>query len=634
MTRTVSSETLLSVALPGPWWTNLTYRSARACAPGVRVRVPVGRGTRVALVLGPPSPGDDAYAGELRAVAEVVDERPILPVFSLPLLEWFCATYLCGMGTAMKTLLPTAFLSGQSLDLGKKERPSAPPPVSFPAENRFDAPAGPPETVFLYEPADERRFACYLEILSDGSPTLFACPVYETAQAFYDYLARSPDFPDPLKKRLLLLPRSGAKAEWRAWSRLLLQHDAVIAIGGQSAATVPLPGIVRIVVEDESNNIWRTLRAPSYNVRSLLAKRAVLEGAQLVLGGRMPSARAYLRLPRETTRAARDAARGKRAHAHFVDLKLAYAPAVKGVQDTLAVSDALLRETNAAVADGSWAFWILDRKGYAGEVLCEECARSLRCGRCGGALRWEASAARLRCGACGGSESVPETCPNCGGRLLSARRPGLEALLPLARSALHVPGPVLSAEAGPEALPAASLQGPGGLLVGTRAILSLCDRLRVGLVGWIDADGEAYSQDYDARVRAFGLLWESWWRGPHAEERVLLVQSRRPGKDWQRGLLDGWPGFWHRELEERRAFGMPPFAPLVRVDCAAWQRARLAPLLEQGGFEHWFADVEDGKRDTAWIRTTQLTALRNLLGPFFHIGQVRRGFPSLTIRHE
>ena len=43
----------VDVVVPGPWWTPLTYAAERPLSTGARVRVPLGRGTRVGFVLGP-----------------------------------------------------------------------------------------------------------------------------------------------------------------------------------------------------------------------------------------------------------------------------------------------------------------------------------------------------------------------------------------------------------------------------------------------------------------------------------------------------------------------------------------------------------------------------------------------------
>ena len=81
--------------------------------------------------------------------------------------------------------------------------------------------------------------------------------------------------------------------------------------------------------------------------------------------------------------------------------------------------------------------WLLDRKGYAGELYCEECGWAARCSRCGSAMRWEERRARLRCVSCGERAPLPERCPNCGGLLMRGSRPGLEALFERAEGALR-----------------------------------------------------------------------------------------------------------------------------------------------------------------------------------------------------
>jgi primosomal protein N' (replication factor Y) len=646
----------VSVALAGPWWNSLTYLAPEKYPEGVRVRVPVGNGVRVGLVL--EGPTEEAYGGELREITGAIDQNPLLPPFAMPLLRWFSETYICGIGTAMKTLLPASFLQG-----------CPPDPEGLPVPREIASKNCDAANHFLYEPVDTVRFERYAEILSDGRPSLICFPLYDTAKAFAGFMGG----------RVFLYPRSGAKAEWRAWNQLA--SEGGIAVGGQTAAVAPLPGLARIIVEDESNNAWRTLRPPLFNVRSLLAKRAMIEGASLVLGGRMPSSRAYM--TQKKTSAPGPSPQLSSGHYGygrknflFVDLRLAYSPSVKGVQDSLAVSEPLVRETETAIGRGSWAIWILDRKGYAGEIVCGECGSSLRCAKCGGAMRWEAASGCLSCVACGAREPIPISCPACSGRLLTARRPGLEALLPLAKSALTCP--VLPLADGEAASVAAALKSRPCLVIGTRAALSVCDVADVGLVGWIDADGEARSREYDARARAFGLIWESRWRGTLKKPngRLVLLQTRSPGKDWQMGLAadgpnrPGWSFFWQGELKDRREFSMPPFMSLVKIEVSAQDAKALAERFDEARFEYWLAESQDSKKDsrkdpkndstkdsknqpqpqdaagapeksnpsniraTIWLRTNSLSALRGVLSPFFSIGRARRGYPSITIRHE
>jgi primosomal protein N' (replication factor Y) len=298
------------------------------------------------------------------------------------------------------------------------------------------------------------------------------------------------------------------------------------------------------------------------------------------------------------------------------------------------VSEPLVRETEAAISRGEWAIWILDRKGYAGEIICDECGAHLKCPRCGGTMRMES--AGTRCVLCGAEAHTPDECPNCSGRLLSARRPGLDALTALADSAIVSPVPILNAA---DAEGKAGLTAKGrasGLMLGTRAALSLCDDVPVGMVGWIDADGEARSEEHDARLRAFSLIWESCWRGISPEKRRVLVQTRRPGLDWQRGLEvgdEGWRLFWRSELRDRAELSMPPFMPLVKMEGRASDIKGVTERASDLGFECWSPD-DEGKKSTLWIRTKKLAELRRIIAPYFHIGRSRMGYPSVTVWHE
>jgi len=613
-------EELVPVAFPGPWWTNLTYTTSRSVPlkPGIRVRAPMGKGERVGIVMPSDARGDD-YEGELREITEVIDDVPKLTKSVLKLLQWFCDAYLCGFGTAMKALLPEGFLKGKEI----------PPPVPDARKRTSE------DVSFVYEPLDLERFERYASMLSDGLPAIVSFPLYADAGEFFMHMHSSPVISAEVKKRTLLYPRLGGAAEWRIWQKLRSpDNDTAIIIGGQNSAMAPLRQVSRFIVDDESNNVWRTMRHPQYNMRSLIASRARFEGAALVLGGRMPSARAFMRYEEMNRQAVHNPAYLRREKKIiFVDIKLAYTPSIEGVTGGLSVSEPLVRETEAAISRNEWALWILDRKGYAGEILCEECGEPIKCVKCGCAMRVERD--DTRCVSCGVRAPFPDECPNCAGRLLSARRPGLEALTPLADAAIVSPVPILSPDDADEKIRRVLRENPAGVILGTRAVLSLCDEIPVGMVGWIDADGEARSEEHSAKQRAFSLIWESCWRGISPVNRRVLIQTRRPASDWQAGLdggHEGWKVFWRTELRDRRELSMPPFMPLVRVEGKASQIGRIGERMNGLGFECWSSD--EGKKSTLWIRTKKLSELRRALASYFHIGHARVGYPSVTVWHE
>ena len=79
---------------------------------GMRVRVPLGRGDRLreayCIELLPPT----AAAGELKAVAEVVDSRPLLTPALLRLSQWVARRWVCPWATVLEAMIPAGVRLG------------------------------------------------------------------------------------------------------------------------------------------------------------------------------------------------------------------------------------------------------------------------------------------------------------------------------------------------------------------------------------------------------------------------------------------------------------------------------------------------------------------------------------------
>ncbi|HJW68217.1 MAG TPA: hypothetical protein VJ829_02545, partial [Candidatus Binatia bacterium] len=72
--------------------------------PGMRVRVPLGRQTRIGVVAGP---AETAPAGQLRSVIDCVDLEPLLPPDLLELCRWTARYYLVSLAEVIGTIVPT-----------------------------------------------------------------------------------------------------------------------------------------------------------------------------------------------------------------------------------------------------------------------------------------------------------------------------------------------------------------------------------------------------------------------------------------------------------------------------------------------------------------------------------------------
>ena len=598
----------LEVVVPGPWWNTLTYTfdmrpsadSSLIPKIGARVRVPLGRGERVGFVAGrvgsPPE-----YRRGLRAVNEVLDENSVLGDELWGLAGWMGRTFLCGMGEALQVVCPKPLLQGDAL-------------VSRDGCAKIN---GEFREVSYYDPRDDKRFSYYRErLLSGERRTLLLFPEGESAKAFWSRL------PEATKPEVLLWPSTGGKKLWDSWKKVH-RGEVRVVVGAGGAVFAPLD-FDEVIVDDECNPGYVFLRAPRISARSLAGMRAKLLKASLLLAGRMPSAKTFLRTRPECTVLPR------RSNYVFVDMSRSFDPEIKGVEGTLPITKALLERTRATLEQGRHVLWIMDRKGQAGEVYCSDCGSSLFCPRCGSVMRSEDGGLVLRCIKCGAQEALPAKCPSCKGALLQGKRPGLEALLPLAiRYIKGHPVRLDSTERKHERSPS--------LILGTRRVLALCDTVDVGLAAWLDLDAEARKIDYNARFQTFSMVWESYWRGlnrgekkgPQTEERLVLMQSRCPGSSWQSTLWLGWGRFWRNELAERKSLNLPPYGLLVQIDLPEGEdRSSFVRTLEKANL--FVMDAGDGN-SPLWTAVKSTEALRAALASRFEIKHSRIGFPVVTV---
>ena len=99
----------MEVALDRPLATPFTYAVVEAhgdaCAPGVRVLVPLGPRKEVGVVVGPGDP-TAVDASKLRPVAAVLDPEPVVGPALLELTRWMAEEYACSWGEALAAILP------------------------------------------------------------------------------------------------------------------------------------------------------------------------------------------------------------------------------------------------------------------------------------------------------------------------------------------------------------------------------------------------------------------------------------------------------------------------------------------------------------------------------------------------
>ncbi len=116
-----SAEPVAEVALPRPLLRTFRYRVPEgllpAARPGVRVRVPFGRGRSIGIIdhltnprQAAPQPDDAAERPDLRDIEAVLDPEPLLPAALLELCRQVADYYVAPLGLVLRTALPPGLL--------------------------------------------------------------------------------------------------------------------------------------------------------------------------------------------------------------------------------------------------------------------------------------------------------------------------------------------------------------------------------------------------------------------------------------------------------------------------------------------------------------------------------------------
>ena len=383
----------------------------------------------------------------------------------------------------------------------------------------------------------------------------------------------------------------GERAE--QWQRIRL-GAAPVVLGARSAVFAPLERIGIIVIDEEHENSYKQEEAPRYHAREVAWWRARYHGALLLLGSATPSLESYREAERGGARLLEMSTRVTPMDLPPVDIVDMREELRQGHRHIF--SRPLLAGLDEVLQRGEQALLFLNRRGFAGFVLCRECGFVVRCPHCAVSLTLHLDRARMVCHYCSYEEPLPQSCPECKGvkiRHFSAGTQRVESeirkLYPQA-SLVRMDSDTTRQRGAHGRLYRHFREGKADILIGTQMIAKGFDFPRVTLVGAVTADTVLNLPDFRAAERTFQLLTQVSGRaGRGRGEGRVIIQTYHPehyaikaaaGHDYQT--------FYQQELELRRALLYPPFTDLVRFllsgrdEALLWEAAgHLSTLLKE-----------------------------------------------------
>ena len=636
----------IEVAVPVPAHSGLgdvlTYRHDAPLPPGALVRAPLGKREVLGVVWGqmPPHsaaapaalPPEGAFAPWGGPAALTLPPRsaaapppdiaarilPIAAVLELPPLtaEWrgliaFAARYYQrALGELALAALPPQLrtLSGaqlaRRLQRGSRARAAPPacpadtPPVLTEDQARALAilADGDPRPTLLFGATGSGKTEVYLRAVQDAlardpaAQALVLVPeINLTPQLLARFAARFASLGDGAVVAL----HSGLTPAQRlsAWLAAHLGQARVV-LGTRVAVLASLPGLRLIVVDEEHDASYKQQEGARYSARDLAVYRARAAGITVILGSATPAL--------ESWHAATPQAEGGpgRYRRIVMPLRIGASAAHAGLPQVrlldmtrqprgASIAPPLLAAIAARMARGEQSLLLLNRRGYAPVLHCDDCGWKSECPHCSAYRVFHKLDRTLRCHHCGLAERVPRACPVCGNTDLTPIGRGTERLeehladlLADARRPSGEPARILRIDADAargagelEALLATVHRGDADVLVGTQMIAKGHDFRRVTLVAAINPDGLLYSSDFRAPEQLFALLMQAAGRAGRdagsAPGSEMWVQTANPGHSLFVALAaHDYPAFAARQLAARAEAGLPPFTrlALLRAD--------------------------------------------------------------------
>jgi primosomal protein N' (replication factor Y) len=391
-------------------------------------------------------------------------------------------------------------------------------------------------------------------------------------------------FKDRFGENLALLHSGLGRGERFDQWRRIWKGKVKIAMGARSALFAPFQNVGIIIVDEEHDPSYKQEEKLKYHARDAAVVRAKEDGATLLLGSATPSLESFHNAERGKFRLLNlpERIEGKPLpRVELVDMK----------KEEGLLSQTLKEALQKNRRDKKQSLLFLNRRGFAHFILCPECGFTFKCPNCSVTLTYHLRDYSLQCHYCDYQIHAPGDCPQCRGHQLRGMGIGTErleqeirTLFPEARIA-RMDRDTTSRKRIHQQILKGLESGMIDILVGTQMIVKGHDFPNVTFVGVVSADTSLHFPDFRSSERTFQLLTQVAGRAGRGEvSGQVVVQTFNPDHySILRAKDHDFIGFYHEEIEFRRALTYPPFSRLINFRLIGTSEKKTRSIAEEMG---------------------------------------------------
>ena len=510
---------------------------------------------------------------KIKQVSKIVDSEPLITQELLETAIWVSKYYLCTIGEAVNSILPSARRESSEQSFSFDSEISAGIRQNLSEEQKkavtdILAHAEKNESSFhyLYGPTGSGKTEVFLQtaeqILKKNKGVIYLVPEISLTQQVVDSVVNR--FGPQVAVLHSSLTQSQKLTQWKK----ILHREARIVIGARSAIFAPVPDLGMIIIDEEHDSSYKSGNTPRYHARQTAMYRASKLKIPLIMGSATPSVEAWHlmncgKLLKHTL--SKRLAGGEKPSIKCINLNQSV---MQGC-----ISEELKNEIETTLKEKKQAILFLNRRGFTHFFRCSTCGFEMKCKNCSVSMTFHKSENRLRCHYCGWHILPPSSCPKCGSLDIGYSGFGTEFIeaetaqkFPNARI-IRVDTDSVSKKGELQNKIDAFKKGEFDIMLGTQMVAKGLNFPNLKTVGIILADTALHLPDFRATERTFSLITQVAGRaGRFFPDGKVFVQTYNPeNQAISFACSANTEGFYDFEINQRKLLSFPPFSRLIRL---------------------------------------------------------------------
>ena len=383
-------------------------------------------------------------------------------------------------------------------------------------------------------------------------------------------IALTPQFINVFTKRFkqnVALLHSGLTSKQKdiEWQKVYTQ-SASIVIGARSAIFAPFENLGLIIIDECHDQAYKQENNPRYSVYQVAKKRQAIHHANLVMGSATPPIELYYQLEKNN----RCLKLTKRANQQSMP-KISIKDLSETTSGQQSITRDMLKKIEETLNKKQKVILLLNRRGYAPYISCENCKKVHQCEGCGLSFTYH-SDKKFRCHRCFITKNATHACTHCGQSKLTFSGQGTQGMIASLKQ--YFPDAHLVQFDKDAAKSAKSIEKKlnefkkkGDILVGTQMIAKGHHIESVTFVGVIGIDTALNMPDFRCSERSFQLLTQVSGRAGRGQLKgEVMIESSQPNHYAIRSTENhNYESFYQQELAFREFLNYPPFTRIITL---------------------------------------------------------------------